>query len=54
MKKEKTFEVITRSGKSKYVSATSKKQVKEFFVSEKPKDIIERKDISPDGKFKIS
>jgi hypothetical protein len=54
MKNLKTFEVILQNGKSKYVSASSKKEVFNFFVSEIPKEVKERKDIDQKENFKIS
>lgn len=54
MKALKSYEVITHDGKSHFVSATSKKEVAEFWVSSKPKKIIERKDIDPETNTKIS
>lgn len=47
MKNLKTFEVISQNGKSHFISAKTKKSVTDFWVSEKPKRIIERKDIDP-------
>jgi hypothetical protein len=52
--KLKTFEVITGNGSGHFVSAYTKKQVYDFFITEKPKKIIERKDIDPDTNLNIS
>lgn len=54
MKTLKSYEVITRNGKSHFVSAYSKKQVEDFWASTKPKKIIERKDINPNTNTKIA
>jgi hypothetical protein len=43
----KTYEIIDQQGKSHYVSAKSKSEVLNFWISEKPKKVIIRKDIDP-------
>lgn len=52
MKKKKTYEVVI-NGKTSYVSASSKKQVTNFFESSKPSTIIERNDISAEDNIDI-
>jgi|JI10StandDraft_1071094.scaffolds.fasta_scaffold7327215_1 hypothetical protein len=43
----KTYEIIGKDGKSHFISAKSKKEVLNFWVSEKPKKVIIRKDVHP-------
>jgi hypothetical protein len=45
MKNLKSYEVITGDGKSHFISAYSKKNIKNFWVSSLIKKIIKRKDI---------
>ena len=47
MKKLKSFEVVSTNGKSHFISAFTKKNVKEFWRSSPIKKIIERTDIDP-------
>jgi len=42
----KTYEIISQDGKSHFISAKTKKEVLKFWVSEKPKKVILRKDIT--------
>lgn len=43
----KTYEVIDQMGKSHFIGAKSKKQLLDFWVSEKPKKVILRNGIEP-------
>lgn len=50
----KTYEVIDQKGKSHYLSAKSKSDVLRFWVSQKPKCIIHRRDIHQKDNLIIS
>ena len=43
----KIYEVIDKRGKSHFIGAKSKVELLEFWVSEKPKKVIIRKDVHP-------
>mgnify|MGYP007100093013 CR=1 FL=1 len=43
----KTYEIISQDGKSHFISAKTKKEVLKFWVSEKPKKVVIRKDVHP-------
>jgi len=53
MKNLKSYEVITKNGKSHFLSAYSKKSVEIFWVLSPIKKIIERKDIDTSTNINI-